>query len=236
MGVSREDFVMLLKDSQVEEIKEEGKVVAAEGSPISQELSLLLSGRLVVKANNCILHKIDKNNFLQSIEWSSRRHESQLAYYQVSMEAEQCPVMILHLSSYTIGNVIDTREDLRLIIECLVAKDVSMKMYMMNKMIGDTDVTVNKMKSKKMEKDRKSSSMDAINTGWKGLMRSYFWSEVGSGDANSSVGGFNRCLDMPVEEQKLKDSRDHGHGQVNSQSDNKMVWPFSGVNSNSLHK
>ena len=217
---------MLLKDSQVEEIKEEGKVVVAEGSPISQELSLLLSGRLVVKTNNCILHKIDKNNFLQSIEWSSRRHESQLAYYQVSMEAEQCPVMILHLSAFTIDNVMDTREDLKLVIECLVAKDVSMKMYMMNKMIGEADVTV-RAKSKKMEKNRKSSSMDAINTGWKGLMRSYFWSEIGSFDGNS-VGGFNRCLDMPTSAQTHEVIRGHRHGQISGQSENRIIWPCNG--------
>lgn len=73
-----------------------------------------------------------------------------------------------------------------------------MKLYMMNKMVGDTssDAAFNKQtKNKNTDSCKKSSSMDAINTGlkifhrlkffnisvsnagWRGLMRSYFWSE-----------------------------------------------------------
>ena len=160
-----------LKLFSVEEIKEEGHVLVSEGSLISSGLSLVLSGRMVVKSENCILHKIDKNHFVQSIEWSARRNESALDKYQVRIEVEDTPVNILHLSGNVLDHIMDTRPDLRLIMECLVAKDVSMKLYMMNKMIGDTDVAISKTKNKQSESVKKSSSVDAINTGWKGLIR-----------------------------------------------------------------
>ena len=145
--------------------------MVSEGSLISSGLSLVLSGRMVVKSENCILHKVDKNHFVQSIEWSARRNESALDRYQVRMEAEDTPVNILHLNGNVLEHIMDTRPDLRLILECLVAKDVSMKLYMMNKMIGDTDVSINKTKTKQLESVKKSSSVDAINTGWKGRLR-----------------------------------------------------------------
>ena len=136
---------------------------------------------MVVKANNSVLHKIETNHFLQSIEWTARRHDPRHSdTWQVTIEAEEAPLTILHLDTAVIDSLIETRPDLHLVIECLVAKDVSIKMYMMNKMIGDTDGATAKKKEKKIEKRLKSSSMDAINTGWKGLMRSYFWSEFGS--------------------------------------------------------
>ena len=110
---------------------------------------------------------------------------------------EAAPVTILHLNTHILDTVLDTRPDLRLVIECLVAKDVSMKLYMMNKMIGDTDLALAASRDKATQRrgrGKMSSSMDAINTGWKGLMRSYFWSELGSGAGalGGSGSGFNK--------------------------------------------
>ena len=188
----------------MEEIPEEGHVWAAEGSVISQGLSVLLGGRLVVRAGGAVLHKVDTGHFLQSIEWSARGHQPDQPHtFQVALEVEAAPVTILHLNTHILDTVLDTRPDLRLVIECLVAKDVSMKLYMMNKMIGDTDLALAASRDKATQRrgrGKMSSSMDAINTGWKGLMRSYFWSELGSGAGalGGSGSGFNRCLDMPA--------------------------------------
>jgi len=177
-------------------------VWAAEGSLIKTGLSVLLSGRLVARSGNSLLHKIQKNHLVQSIEWSAEQaHQTQFGYYQVSLEVEEAPATILHLSTHTLNSIMDHRPDLKLVMECIVAKDVSMKLYMMNKMVGDTssDAAFNKQtKNKNTDSCKKSSSMDAINTGWRGLMRSYFWSEQGHDDKSLFVGGFNRGLDMPT--------------------------------------
>ena len=97
----------------------------------------------------------------------------------MTIEAEEAPLTILHLDTAVIEKITEARPDLKLAMECIVAKDVSVKMYMVNKMMRDTETTTAKKKEKKPGMCNKSSSLDAINTGWKGLMRSYFWCESG---------------------------------------------------------
>ena len=55
----------------MEDITDVGRVLAIEGGLISHGLSFLLSGRLVVKTNNSVLHKIEVHHLLQSIEWTA---------------------------------------------------------------------------------------------------------------------------------------------------------------------
>ena len=155
---------------------------------MSPGLSFLLSGRLVVKANNSVLHKIEVNHLLQSIEWTALDQDPGLSNtWQVTIEAEETPLTILHLDTAVIERMTETRPDLKLTLECIVAKDVSVKMYMVNKMMRDTEITETKRKEKKLDKCHKSSSsLDAINTGWKGLMRSYFWCEYGQDGSGRS--------------------------------------------------
>ena len=97
----------------------------------------------------------------------------------MTIEAEEAPLTILHLDTAVIEKITEARPDLKLAMECIVAKDVSVKMYMVNKMMRDTETKTAKKKEKKPDMCSKSSSLDAINTGWKGLMRSYFWCEFG---------------------------------------------------------
>merc|ERR1711884_361612 len=88
LGVSKEDFLLILKDSRVEELTEVGTTCTREGEPLSEGLAVLLSGRLAVRSAGCLLHKIDENHFLQSVEWSARKQESQLEQYQVEIIVE----------------------------------------------------------------------------------------------------------------------------------------------------
>ena len=125
---------------------------------------------MIVKHGDCVVHKIEKNHFIQSVEWTARRHQSALDQYQVRVEVEEAPAAVLHINHDILDTILETRPDLSLILECLVAKDVSMKLYMMNKTLADMEDT-NKRKSRKSqpsESSKKSSSADAINTGWKG--------------------------------------------------------------------
>ena len=212
----------------MEELKEKGKIWMEEGTSINPGLSFVLEGRLVVKSDNCVLHKIDKNHFVQSIEWSARKHDSKLECSQVSLEVEDAPVTLLHLDTNTVDTMMEQRPDIKLFIECLVAKDVSMKLYMMNRMVGETEAALNKNKEnlKKIEYSRKSSSMDAINTGWKGLMRSYFWSE--NVHHARCVTGFNKCLDRPSQYQETdnNDSSNNFNTAENiGNTHHSITWP-----------
>ena len=76
----------------------------------------------------------------------------------MTIEAEEVPLTILHLDTAVIERMTEARPDLKLTIECLVAKDVSVKMYMVNKMMRDTEITNTKRKEKKLDKCHKSSS------------------------------------------------------------------------------
>ena len=171
----------------------EGQVWCREAGRITQGLSVLLSGRLKVRAEGCLLHKIEANQFIQSIEWSTRKQESQLEHYQVEVEVEETPCSILHLNPHWLDHVMEIRRDLKLILECVIGKDISMKLYMMNKMIGE--VCMKKEPEPEVRLCKKSCSMDAINTGWRGIMRSHVW--TAEGREEQAFTPVNPDLDLP---------------------------------------
>lgn len=205
----------------MERLSEEGQVWSREGGRIREGLSVLLAGRLVVRTAGRVLHKIEANQAVQSIEWSARKHESQLEHYQVEIEVEEAPCTILHLNPQWLDKIFETRPDLKLLLECVIGKDISLKLYMMNKMIGDTDVSVKKEKKIEGESKvcRKSSSVDAINTGWRGFMRSHFWTAEGRGE--EAVSPFNPDLDFP----RGLPKKDECHHDCQNQTNQKLHWP-----------
>jgi len=205
LGTSKEDMMLLLRESRIEDIKEEGTVWAKEGSMIEQSLSMLLMGRMVVKTQDCVLHKIEPNHFLQSVEWAARRHTPEFDHFQVEIQVEEGPCRILHFSNTWLEHLLEVRPDLGLLVECLVGKDVSLKLYMMNKIVGDTDIVKKKEKPNLFTTKKVSHSMDAINTGWKGLMRSHCWAD-GSGADPPPVPGA-------------------GNGSVHHGQGDKIFWP-----------
>ena len=215
--------------SRVEDIAEAGKNVAIEGGLMSHGLSFLLSGRLVVKANNSVLHKIEVHQLLQSIEWTAVGQDPRHSHtWQVTIEAEEVPLTILHLDTAVIERMTEARPDLKLTIECLVAKDVSVKMYMVNKMMRDTEITNTKRKEKKLDKCHKSSSsLDAINTGWKGLMRSYFWCEYGREGSGRSGNKQNENFQQNI---SIPNHFTHSKLEENTH----LFWPNKGQNINQI--
>ena len=200
-------------------MEEVGKTWCREGGRISSGLSLLLTGRLTVTTAGRRLHKIEANQAIQSIEWEARRQDSQLEHYQVEVEVEEAPASILHLNQHWLDKVFETRPDLKLILEAVIGKDISLKLYMMNKMIGDTELSIKKEKSVSQTETKmvkKSSSLDAINTGWRGFMRSHFWTAEGRGE--EAVSPFNPELDLPRELRQKADSDRPTH-------QHKLRWP-----------
>ena len=201
---------------RVEELTEVGSTWCREEEGLSEGLALLLSGRLAVRSAGCLLHKIEENHFLQSIEWSARKQDSQLDHYQVEIAVEEGPCSILHLNPYWLDQIFETRPDLKLILECVIGKDISLKLYMMNKMIGDTEVSVKKEKAPESKICKKSSSMDAINTGWRGIVRSHFWSDQGRGEL--ALTQYNPDLDVPRDQTSQ------------AECPHKLQWPNNNIN------
>ena len=203
---------------RLEELTEVGSTWCREGERLNDGLAVLLSGRLAVRSggSSCLLHKIEENQFLQSIEWSASRHDSQLDHYQVEIAVEEGPCSILHLNPHCLDQILETRPDLKLILECVIGKDISLKLYMMNKMIGDADVSVKKEKGPCGRVWKKSCSMDAINTGWRGIVRSHFWSDQGRGELG--VTQINPDLDVPRDQ------------TTQAESPQKLLWPHNRTN------
>ena len=128
---------------------------------------------------------------------------------------------ILHLDTEVIERMMETRPDLKLAIECIVAKDVTVKMYMMNKVMSDMD-TKRKKTDRKPETCHKSSSLDAINTGWKGLMRSYFWCDFGQDGSGRSVNPISENFHQNISAPKNFTFPDF------AQKPHPLVWPNRG--------
>jgi len=219
LGTSKEDMMLLLRDSRIEDIKEEGAVWARDGSMIEQSLSVLLAGKMVVKTQDYVLHNIEPNHFLQSVEWAARRHSPEFDHFQVQIEVEEAPCRILNFSSGWLEHLLEVRPDLGLLIECLVGKDVSLKLYMMNKIVGDTDIVKKKEKPNLFETKQVSHSMDAINTGWKGLMRSHCFTD---GDAVVGSGVLTRGTDTPP---PFTAGTGRRNGSMQSPPGEKLYWP-----------
>ncbi|XP_040567044.1 popeye domain-containing protein 1 [Lepeophtheirus salmonis] len=176
----------------------------------SHSLSILMNGKLNVKYEGIVIHRIKPFEFIDSIEYGSSSmeemrnklhvkssHESLESIredddsdfiYQVTVEADEDSTY-LHLNTEDLRTLSD---DTRIILNLLVGKDVAQKLYDLSDLVvlskekRQSNSTKFHPKQRRPRRDRVSGglrvldfhrtvSLDAMDTGCKGYVRSIDW-------------------------------------------------------------
>ncbi len=156
-----------------------------------------MSGMMVVRCDGLFLHAVRPNEFVDSLEWKSRQHGQAYEVSQVSIEAvTDCKMLVLDQDN--LEKAFDTEPSLHFVLDCLVGKDVSQKLYSVSDVTsmcaaaqenlspalgnllgagGAKGASNNSSSGKSLRvlDFHRTVSCDAIHTGGKGNVRSHQW-------------------------------------------------------------
>ncbi|TRY67888.1 hypothetical protein TCAL_05175 [Tigriopus californicus] len=200
LQISKKDFKSLTKDYSVDMIRA-GETFASENETrIGPRLRVLLHGKLRVKCDDTFLHFIHPNEFVDSIEWRSRYTDNPDDKFQVSIQVVNDST-ILTLPSETLEHTFAEQSKLKFILDCVIGKDITRKLYMLNENVANMSNLKNVKKNAIKPLDfHRTNSFDAIHTGCKGLVRSQNWmrgSELFDAHEGEQLAVMNFTLDIP---------------------------------------
>lgn len=135
------------------------------------EVIIVLFVRLVVTCDNAHLHYIRAFQFIDSPEWEAT-HSNLHSVFQVTIRAEENSTYICW-TRLKLLRVLRHRPLLKTIINALIGKDITTKLYALNEHLTNTLAS-----SESMNPYRgvaRSLSVDAVNTEIAGKIRSATW-------------------------------------------------------------
>lgn len=184
LQINKKDFRLLTKECHKKTLNVGQFFCLERWTNVEDKLHILMSGKMSVKCDGLYLHSIQSNEFVDSVEWKSRLAGQSSPTFQVSVEAA-CECQLLVFESAYLEKVFESDSRLRFIMDCLVGKDVSKKLYAVSDMTSSSymndDFLPNQTKSSGPGKSlrvldfHRTVSMDAIHTGGKGHVRSNQW-------------------------------------------------------------
>ncbi|CAG9825230.1 unnamed protein product [Phaedon cochleariae] len=171
LRISKKHFKELVKDAKVMNL-EEGDIYAVEEvSPADERLSILLRGKLRVTCDDTHLHFISTYQFVDSPEWEAN-HEQSDDVFQVTIAAEEDSVYLCW-SRMKLERVLRHRPMLKTVFDSIIGKDITQKLYALNEHLSGLSEERERGQRKMWAKtNSRSMSMDAVNTGTTGLVRS----------------------------------------------------------------
>ncbi|KAG5873856.1 hypothetical protein JTB14_019531 [Gonioctena quinquepunctata] len=170
--VSKKHFKELVREAKVMNL-EEGDIYAVEDvSPADERLSILLKGRLRVTCDDTHLHFINVHQFVDSPEWEAN-HEQSDDVFQVTITAEDDSVYLCW-SRMKLERVLRHRPMLKVVFDSIIGKDITQKLYALNEHLSGLSEQRERGKRNSLwaKTHSRSMSMDAVNTGNTGLVRS----------------------------------------------------------------
>ncbi|KAF7268005.1 hypothetical protein GWI33_018806 [Rhynchophorus ferrugineus] len=172
LKVSKKHFKELVKEAKVMTL-ECGDIYAVEDiSPADERLSILLKGRLRVTCDDTHLHFINQHQFVDSPEWEAN-HEQSDDVFQVTITAEEDSTYLCW-SRMKLERVLRHRPMLKTVLDSIIGKDITQKLYALNEHLSDISDERNRGKRNEIwaKTHNRSMSLDAVNTGTTGLVRS----------------------------------------------------------------
>ncbi|KAJ8920999.1 hypothetical protein NQ315_015795 [Exocentrus adspersus] len=172
LRVSKKHFKELVREAKVMSL-EQGDIYAVEDvSPADERLSILLKGRLRVTCDDTHLHFISTHQFVDSPEWEAN-HEQSDDVFQVTITAEEDSVYLCW-PRMKLERVLRHRPMLKVVLDAIIGKDITQKLYALNEHLsGLSDERERGKRNQIWAKTHpRSMSMDAVNTGTTGLVRS----------------------------------------------------------------
>ncbi|KAL1497062.1 hypothetical protein ABEB36_008087 [Hypothenemus hampei] len=191
LRVSKKHFKELVKEANVENL-ECGDIYAVENSsPADERLSILLKGRMRVTCDDTHLHFINQHQFVDSPEWEANHQQSD-DLFQVTITAEE-DCIYLCWSRMKLERVLRHRPMLKTVLDAIIGKDITQKLYALNEHLSG--LTEERKRDKRnalwAKTHSRSMSMDAVNTGTTGLVRSQAYKMASKGppfSPNRSMG------------------------------------------------
>ncbi|XP_060518626.1 blood vessel epicardial substance-B-like [Cylas formicarius] len=172
LRISKKHFKELVKEAKVMTL-ESGDIYAVEDiSPADERLSVLLRGRLRVTCDDTHLHFINQHQFVDSPEWEAN-HEQSDDVFQVTITAEEDSAYLCW-SRMKLERVLRHRPMLKTVMDSIIGKDITQKLYALNEHLSGLSDERNREKRGELwaKAHTRSMSMDAVNTGTTGLVRS----------------------------------------------------------------
>nr|XP_023019981.1 blood vessel epicardial substance-A-like [Leptinotarsa decemlineata] len=183
--VSKKHFKELVREAVVMNL-EEGDIYAVEDvSPADERLSILLKGRLRVTCDDTHLHFINMHQFVDSPEWEAN-HEQSDDVFQVTITAEEDSVYLCW-PRMKLERVLRHRPMLKVVLDAIIGKDITQKLYALNEHLSGLSEERERGKRNKLwaKTHSRSMSLDAVNTGNTGLVRSSAYRTLKNTDRGS---------------------------------------------------
>ncbi|CAH1799985.1 unnamed protein product [Owenia fusiformis] len=137
--VSRTDFKEFAARGSLLEL-DSGYIYAMEQVTAGQDkLSILISGKIRVSYERLILHYIEPNQFLDSIEYEvNNSDDSTKDTFQVSLTAEE-PCLIYTWPSGALNDHLKANPFLGALLNKILGKDITMKLYQVQYMMANPE-------------------------------------------------------------------------------------------------
>ncbi|XP_067011153.2 popeye domain-containing protein 2-like [Anabrus simplex] len=177
LRVSKKHFKELTKEGQVLRLEPGETYAVEEVTSADERLSVLLRGKLRVTCDDTHLHYISPHQFIDSPEWEAN-HDNSDDVFQVTITAEQECVYICW-PRLKLERVLRHRPLLKTVLDNIIGKDITHKLYSLNEQLGATQSTDIGGLGRPSDHWRKSMSrslsVDAVHTGTRGHVRSLVW-------------------------------------------------------------
>ncbi|XP_071053052.1 blood vessel epicardial substance-A-like [Onthophagus taurus] len=172
LRVSKKHFKELVREAQVINL-ERGDIYAVEDvSPADERLSILLKGKLRVTCDDTHLHFITTHQFVDSPEWEAN-HDQSDDVFQVTITAEDDSVYLCW-SRMRLERILRHKPMLKVVLDSIIGKDITQKLYSLNEHLTGLEDDRKRVRHGEIwaRAHSRSMSMDAVNTGTTGLVRS----------------------------------------------------------------
>ncbi|XP_045513203.1 blood vessel epicardial substance-like [Pieris brassicae] len=170
LKVSKKHFQELTREARVVKLEPGEAYAVEEVTPADERLSILLKGKMKVSCDETHLHYIQPYQFVDSPEWEANREQSD-DVFQVTVVAEEV-CTCLCWPRMRLERVLRHRPFLKVVLDCLIGKDITHKLYSVSEGLGlgtsgDNDGPTSHL--------TRSASVDAVHEGARGRLRSVAW-------------------------------------------------------------
>ncbi|KAG7299416.1 hypothetical protein JYU34_016369 [Plutella xylostella] len=170
LKVNKKHFTELTREARLVRLDAGEAYAVEEVTPADERLSILLKGKLRVSCDGTHLHFVQPYQFVDSPEWEANREQSDNVF-QVTVIAEESSTCVCW-PRMRLERVLRHRPMLKVVLDCLVGKDITHKLYSVSEGLTTTGLS---------ERDAlpphltRSASVDAVHEGTQGRLRSLDW-------------------------------------------------------------
>ncbi|CAH1644252.1 unnamed protein product [Spodoptera littoralis] len=170
LKVNKKHFTELTREARIVRLEPGEAYAVEEVTPADERLSILLKGKMRVSCDETHLHYIQPYQFVDSPEWEANREQSD-DVFQVSVIAEEVSTCVCW-PRMRLERVLRHRPALKVVLDCLIGKDITHKLYSVSEGLGagvgaDNDGPPSHL--------TRSASVDAVHEGTRGRLRSNAW-------------------------------------------------------------